>query len=159
MKKVIRLASAALRNPKVVKRSIIAAIALSVIAIPYAGCFHYTTPGHVGIMRNIVTGDLELDKPGWNLSAPWVKVTKAETRPQRVCVTSAGRGYNCKLVQFHSDRFREFVETEGFRYYWFANRFSFNFGYDEEYRGFRDLLRGYAFSAKKYPFVSVIESY
>ncbi len=32
-------------------------------------------------------------------------------------------------------------------------------GYDEEYRGVKDLMRGYTYSAKKYPFVEIIQEY
>ena len=110
----------------------------------YLMCLHYTEVGQVGIMRNVVTGDMTLDSPGWNVSPPWVLVSKVDTRPMRVCVTSAGRGFNCKLVQFIPAEFEEFVAVEGFRYWWWANRLSFNWGYDEEYRGMRDLMRGYA---------------
>ncbi len=72
---------------------------------------------------------------------------------------SAGRGYSAKLVQFQPDAWREFVAIEGFRYYWWANRFSLNFGYSEEYRGMRDILRGYAYSPKSYTFIKVLEEY
>lgn len=120
---------------------------------------HYTEPTQVGIVRNWVTGELKLDTPGWNVTAPWVTVAKIDTRPIRVCVTSAGRGFSCKLVEFQSEAYREFVEAEGLYYYWWANRLSFNFGYDDEYRGVRDLLRGYAYSVRQYPFVKVLREY
>lgn len=125
----------------------------------FLACLHYTEVGEVGVMRNVVNGRLELDTPGWHFSPPWVLVSHADTRPMRVCVTSAGRGYNCKLVQFVPEFYEEFVATEGFRYWWWANRLSFNWGYEEEYRGFRDLMRGYAYSAKQYPFVQVLTVY
>lgn len=125
----------------------------------YLFCVHYSGITQVGIMRNVATGELELDHPGWNLSAPWVQVAKVDTRPVRVCVTTAGRGFNCKLVEFVPGEFKKFVEIEGLYYYWWANRFSINFGYDEEYRGMKDLLRGYAYSVKKYSFVRVLRDY
>ena len=86
-------------------------------------------------------------------------MARVDTQPTRVCVASASRAYNCKLVQFNASEFRLFVKTEGFHYYWWYNRLSINFGYDEEYRGLRDILRGYAFAAKQYPFVTTIRSY
>lgn len=131
----------------------------AIIFACYLAFFHYTEPTQVGIMRNLVTGELKLDTPGWNVTSPWVSVAKLDTRPTRVCVTTAGRGFNCKLIRFEPGAFKEFVATEGFYYYWWANRLSFNFGYDDEYRGARDLLRGYAYSVKRYPFVTVLRDY
>lgn len=122
--------------------------------------FHYLYYKEVGISYNIFNGEVVLlNKGGWNVLPPWKLVSKIDTKPIRVCITSAGRGFNCKLVQFQPGSYRQFVETEGFRLYWWANRFSFNWGYDEEYRGIKDILRGYTFSAKKYPFVVVVEEY
>lgn len=39
------------------------------------------------------------------------------------------------------------------------NRFSFNGSYPEEYRGWRDVMRGYAYSTKRYPFIKILEEY
>lgn len=133
-------------------------LVVAVLAV-YTLCFHYTPYGTVGIMRDITTGVVSLDHPGMNFTAPWVRVAKMPTTPVRVCVSSASRAYNCKLVQFEPSTYEEFVATEGFRYYWWDNRFSYNGGYDDEYRGAKDLLRGYTFSAKTYPFVTVLNDY
>lgn len=128
-------------------------------AICYLLFFNYLEPYEVGIARNAFTGEIVLQKGGMHLTAPWVRVATIDTRPQRVCVTTTGRGFNCLLVAFDPVAYKEFVAVEGFRYYWWANRFSFNSGYHEEYRGMRDLLRGYAYSVKKYPFITIIRSY
>lgn len=118
---------------------------------------HYTEPTELGIMRNMFTGTTQCDTPGWHFSAPWVLVAKVDLRPTRVCVSSSSRSVNCRLVQFEPHAWEEFVQTEGFRYYWWANRISFNWGYEEEYRGFRDILRGYAYSSTPYDFVTVLQ--
>ncbi len=137
------------------------AICLGIVACLYLACIHYTEPNEVAIVRNWITGELELDnQAGFNCTPPWVTVAIIDIRPARVCLTSAGHAaFNCKLVQFEPRAYQEFIATEGFRYYWFANRFSFNFGYHDEYRGMRDILRGYAFSAKHYSFVRILEEY
>lgn len=136
------------------------AILLILFCFLYFPFVHYLEPHQAGIGWNLMTGELWLTtKGGWYLSPPWTLVSRIDTRPQRVCVTSATRAVNCRLVEFETQYFREFVVTEGFRYYWFSNRISFNFGYEEEYRGWRDILRGYAFSIKKYQFISVIQEY
>lgn len=134
-------------------------VILAILAALYLACVHYTEPTEIGIVRNLVTGELRLDTSGWNLTPPWVSVAHVDTRPMRVCVTSAGRGFHCKLVQFEPAAYRTFVVTEGFRYYWWSNRLSFNLGYDEEYRGVKDLLRGHAYGAQRYPFVTVLKDY
>lgn len=114
----------------------------------------------VGIARNLVTGEAKLqDRGGYHFTAPWVQVARIDARPFRVCITSATRAFNCKLVQFELSAYKEFVTVQGFQYYWWANRISFNFGYAEEYRGMKDILRGYAYGVKKYPFIMVLRYY
>ncbi len=126
----------------------------------YVACMNYLDFHQVGIARNVLTGDLWLQsKGGWYVTPPWVFVARVDTRPVRVVVSSAGLGYSAKLVQFRPEYYRDFVMTEGFRYYWWANRFSFNWGYDEEHRGMPDILRGYAYSSRQYPFVTVLQEF
>ena len=99
-------------------------------------------------------------RAGWYVHAPWVFVSTIDTRPQRVCISSSARAaMNCRLVQFNPDEYRSFIRTQGFGFYWWNNRLSFNTGHREEYRGFRDVLRGYAFSAQQYEFVTILEQY
>lgn len=140
-------------------RAVIGGMFLSVTFLVYLAFFHYSEPTQVGVVRNWITGEVRLDTPGWNITPLWVSVAKIDKRPMRVCVTTAGRGFNCKLVQFEASAYKEFVVVEGFYYYWWANRISVNFGYKEEYRGVSDLLRGYAYSVKKYPFVRTVRDY
>lgn len=141
------------------KVAVIVGMFCSVMCLVYFPFFHYSEPTQVGITRNWITGDVRLDTSGWNVTPPWVSVAKIDKRPMRVCVTTAGRGFNCKLVQFEPNAFKEFIAVEGFYYYWWANRVSFNFGYNEEYRGMNDLLRGYAYGIKKYPFITIVRDY
>jgi hypothetical protein len=113
-----------------------------------------------GIAWSFTTGEMWLQEPGFHVTTPWTLVARVDLRPQRVCITSAGHAaFNCKLVQFQAAHWREFIRVEGWRYYWLANRLSLNLGYREEYRGFRDILRGYAFSAQHYPFVAILEEF
>jgi hypothetical protein len=135
-----------------------------VIFISYLAFVNYLEPYQVGVARNLVSGEVSLQNPlkdrgGFYLTAPWVQVARIDTRPMRVCITSSARAFNCKLVQFEPSAYKEFVAVQGFRYYWWANRISLNFGYTEEYRGVKDLLRGYAFGVKQYPFVTVLRDY
>jgi hypothetical protein len=130
---------------------------MAVLLLFYLPFFHYTDAHEVGIKRNQLDGTLSIDTPGFNITAPWIFVAKMETRPQRVCVESAAKVINCKLAIFRPTEYLEFVQREGFRYYWWDNRISFNSAYAEEYRGSRDLIRGYAFSTAKQNFVEVIQ--
>lgn len=142
------------------KRVVIPATALLLSWLLYASFVTHNEPTELGIARNLVSGQMWLQEGGgFFVNPPWVWVARVDTRPVRVAVTSAGRGYSAKLVQFDKKGWKEFVALEGWRYYWLANRLSFNFGYDEEYRGMRDILRGYAYSPKNYPFLVVLEEY
>lgn len=135
-------------------------IVFSVIFFFYFSFLNYTDPTELGIVRNEITGETWTQETGgWKITWPWVLVSVVDVRPIRVAVHSSGHGYCAKLVQFKKDQWKEFIATEGFYYYWWANRFSFNSGYNEEYRGMKDLMRGYAFSAKKYPFIEILNEY
>ncbi len=138
---------------------IVGALAFALFGFIYLPFLNYVEPFEEGVAWNFVKGELYLQKKGWNVTPPWVLVARVDARPMRVCITTAGRGFNCKLVQFEPAHFKEFVQTEGFYYYWWANRISFNMGYAEEYRGERDMLRGYAYSVKPYPFVTTLRDY
>ncbi len=120
---------------------------------------NYNEPTQIGIARNMVSGEMWEQGGGLHIKPPWVWVVRIDTRPVRVGVLSGGRGYSGKLVQFDKQHWREFVAVEGWRYYWFSNRISFNMSYDEEYRGMKDILRGYAYGAKKYPFIVILQEY
>lgn len=114
----------------------------------------YIEQGELGLTWNSLTGELGTQEVGFHVSSPFTLVSVVETRPQRVCITSSAHAApNCRLVQFVPERYKEFLAVEGWRYYWFDNLISFNSGHEETYRGFRDVLRGYAFSAQEYPFV------
>ncbi len=142
-------------------RRVVLSVLLGVFVF-YLVFFNHTEAYEVGIAWNRFSGELTLqdtESGSYHLTAPWVMVARIDTRPTRVCITSTTKAFNCKLVKFESSAFREFVKTQGFYYYWWSNRVSFNFGYPEEYRGMKDILRGYAFGAESYPFITIIEGY
>lgn len=137
----------------------VAGLSLVVFLAPYLAFVHHTDRHQAALMFDHFSGELSLDSvPGFTFSSPWVQVSRLDTRPKRVCITTTARAFNCKLVQFQPKYYREFAATQGFYYYWWANRISFNFGYDT-YRGLRDILRGYAFGESQYPFISILEKY
>lgn len=142
------------------KLVLIAGTVLVILGLCYLSCLSFLDQYHVGLTRNLATGAVTCDtRGGFHFSWPWVQVSRIDTRPARVCLTSASKAFNCKLVKFEPRAFAEFIRVQGFQYYWWANRLSFNSGYNEEYRGMRDLLRGYAFGIKQYPFVTTLEDY
>lgn len=120
---------------------------------------NHVEPGEVGIERNILSGEMSLQTAGWHFTSPFSRVARIDIRPMRVSITTSGHGYSSKLVRFNTDEWELFVKTEGFRYYWWDNRLSFNSGYAEEYRGLRDIIRGYAYSDIIPPFIIVENSY
>lgn len=116
---------------------------------------HYNQIHHVSVSRNLFTGELILDESkGIKFSAPWVQVIKFDTRPFKVCIDCSCSNINCKLIAFNSVGWEDFLNREGFKYFWFKNRISFNSGNKMEYRGIRHVLRGYAFD-KEYSFLTV----
>ena len=123
-------------------------ISMTTVIIFYVAFITHIEPSERGIARNWITGELILLDPGWHAYSPWTWVAIVDIRPIRVSVQSAGRGFSAKLVQFDLAGWREFVQTEGWRYYWWSNRLSFNWGQAEEHRGMKDILRGYAYGHK-----------
>lgn len=144
------------------RKRIIVVIALVImgLVVIYNLFFHHQDTYEVGIARNQLTGEVTLiDTAGFNRNYPWVWVSVIDTRPTRVCLTTTARAFNCKLVQFDPVYYRDFVAVEGWSFYWWSNRLSFNYGYSDEYRGIRDILRGHAYGTKHYPFLKVLEEY
>ena len=141
--------------------SIVAVSLAATLGILLIGTVNYLEPIEVGLTWNPLTGERGLQKrAGWHLTPPWVMESTVSTSPERLCLTSATHSaVNCRLVQFVPEHYRDFLEVEGFRWYWWSNRFSFNSGYHEEYRGVRDVLRGYAFSSQQYQFIRVLREY
>ncbi len=134
---------------------------VSIIAIIIFTCYlsfyHYTDSYEFGITFNVFTGELKSDqRAGHHLTLPWVLATKIDTRPQRVCITSATRNMDCRLVQFDTTQWKELIKFEGFRYYWWYNRFSFNSD-QETYRGIRNLLLGHSYGKSRGSFVKIIQ--
>lgn len=118
---------------------------------------HYNNTHHVSISRNFFTGEIKLDTTkGIKFSHAWVQVIKFDTRPIKVCIDCSCSNINCRLIAFNPNGWQEFINREGFKYFWFKNRFSFNSGQEHEYRGIKHVLRGYAYD-KKYSFITELE--
>jgi hypothetical protein len=134
-------------------------IVLALLCCFRMACLTYCEPTQIGIARNLISGRTWMMGGGWHAKYPWVIVPLIDTKPMRVSVDSAGHGYSAKLVQFVPEEWESFVQTEGFYLWWFANRLSFNAGYRDEHRGMKDILRGYAYGSKKYPFLRILTEF
>lgn len=128
--------------------------------ISYCLFINYLRTSEIGLARNFFSNRVWMqEKKGFNITLPWVQVARVDINPMRVSIDSGGKGYSAKLVQFDPRYWEDFVKTEGWRYYWWTNRLSFNWGYKEEHRGMKDILRGYAYDSREYPFVVCISKY
>lgn len=124
----------------------------------YMPCIYHIDTNELGVEWNPIKGELRADSvPGYYVSAPWERVSKIDLRPQRVTISTTANCLNYKLVAFDRRYWREFVNTQGFGYWWWNNRLSFNAGYGEESRGFKDVMRGYAYSRSRYKFVILLK--
>lgn len=128
------------------------------ILILWALTFSWNSVHHISFERNLISGTLQIDTtPGPKITYPWVQVSKIDTRPVRVCVQCQCHNMTCNLVSFDRNGWMDFIDREGFGYYWWRNRFSYNSGHDIEYRGVNDILMGYSMDGNKYTFLKVHE--
>lgn len=137
-------------------KNVIASVSLTLLFF-YLSCYHYTRSHEFGLVYNLITGEVKPDgRSGHHLSYPWVLAAKIDARPIRVCIASVSRNLNCRLVKFDTSQYRELIKTEGFRYYWWYNRLSFNSG-QETYRGTANLLLGHSYGINRGSFVIILE--
>ena len=126
------------------------------LLMSYFMFFNYVDVHESTISYNVITGETKVDTlTGANFTYPWVLVNQIDTRPRRICVTTSSRNFNCMLVSFDPKGYKEFVEVEGFYYFWWANRISYNMGHDQEYRGMDNLILGYSFDNTKRSFIKI----
>lgn len=131
-------------------------IAAAIVIATWSLFFHWTGTHQVAITRNVFTGELVLDNvPGIDVSWPWVQVSRIDIRPHRLCIDCDCRALNCRLVEFDESGWLDFVNREGFKYYWWSNRFSYNSGAKQEYRGMAFILRGYMSDGQPHPFLKI----
>jgi hypothetical protein len=142
----------------VVKKKVkIIFVIIGVVFLLYLSCYHYTDSYEFGMTQNFFTGEVKPDgHAGRHITYPWVLATKIDTRPHRVSIASATRNLNCRLVQFDPSKYQELIRIEGFHYYWWYNRFSFNSG-QETYRGVDNLLLGHSYGNNRGSFVKIIQ--
>ena len=125
--------------------------------VVYLSCYHYTDNYEFGITYNWTSGVIIGDShTGHHFTPPWVLETSIDIRPHKVCIASASKNMNCRLVQFDPSKYKDLIAKEGFRYYWWYNRFSFNWSQDT-YRGVDNLLLGHAYGVNRCDCVVVLQ--
>jgi hypothetical protein len=128
----------------------------SLLAVFYLSSVYYLGIHQVAITYNKKTGNTMLiKKAGFHIAPPWILASRIDTRPRKYCIPSIAKTATCKLASFRPEEYRSFVYQQGFRYYWWANRISVNFGNNQEYRGMNNILLGYVFSEKEFPFLEI----
>lgn len=132
-------------------------VTVTALFLCYLMFYHHSESYEFVITRNIITGDSKPDShTGHHFTWPWVLAAKIDTRPHKVCIASASRNMNCRLVQFDTSKWEELLAYEGFHYYWWYNRFSFNWS-QETYRGVDNLLLGHSFGRTRGSFVKILQ--
>lgn len=91
----------------------------------------------IGVSYNSMTGELNKQEVGWHFTPPWVRVIYIPTIPIRVDFDRYSRFLLPKLVQFNTKYYKEFIQVEGFHYFF----------------DFSMVLREYAFSDNKWDFI------
>lgn len=138
------------------KRPKLIGLVFSLVLLFWLSFFSYTDSYHYSIGRNLITGEVWISEPsGMSISSPWTQISRIDIRPIRSCIDCSCNNINCKLISFNPNGYLEFIEKEGFEYYWWRNRFSFNYGNKFEYRGLSNILRGYSFDEIQYGFLTI----
>ena len=136
-------------------RSLVCLAAALVIA------FYFFFTNHIGIQEFGVaydswTGEVTIQKTGWHITGPQVQVAPVSTLPIQVCLNSGARLLNCKLVRFKESGIQDFVKEQGFHYYGNTSWGQQN-GCASSCAGMANILKGYAYSGKPWPFLEILE--
>lgn len=128
------------------RRIVIAASAVLLAAFTFYTLFlNHVEINEVGVAYNSIGGKVWIQsRPGWYLTSLTVKVANISTLPQQVQVYSQAKVLNYKIVRFNPDGIDEFIRLQGFEYY-------------EVGGSMNNILTGYAFSGRRYPFLDVLQ--
>ena len=130
-----------------------------ILFLSYCTFYYHSYSWEFVITRNIISGETKPEvRSGHHFTLPWVLASKIDTRPHKVCIASASRNMNCRLVQFDTSQWKNLLEYEGFYYYWWYNRISFSLSQDN-YRGVDNLLLGHAYGKTRGSFVKILEDF
>ena len=110
----------------------------------YTLCLNHIEVNEIGVTYNAWNGNVSVqDHPGWYTTSPFVKVVALSTLPHRVMIPSSAVIINTKIVRFKKEGVHEFIRMQGFSY--------------TLSQSLENILMGYAFSNKEYPFLEVMQ--
>lgn len=124
----------------------LAALGVLILAcfIFYCACLNHVGINEVGVAYNSIGGNVWVQAhPGWYLTSPTVEVANITTLPMKVAIPSEAKVINTKIVRFNPHGVDEFIRLQGFSYF--------------SDQGMENILMGYAFSGKSYPFMDVLQ--
>ena len=124
--------------------SIIGGVFLAGILGFYFACLNHVHINEIGVAYNAMNGSVAVQEhPGWYLTNPFVQVACFSTLPHQVTIPSKAVVINTKIVRFKKEGVDEFIRLQGFSY-------SLSESFD-------NILMGYAFSGREYPFLEVMQ--
>ena len=131
-------------------------LAIALVVAFYIFCVNHVSNQAIGIAQNVSTGEVTVMKSGWHVTGPQVQVASVSTLPTQVCLNSGARLLNCKLVRFKEVGVQDFVREQGFHYYG-GTALSQQNGCLSGCTGMANILKGYAYSGKSWPFLEILE--
>ena len=110
----------------------------------YIFCLNHVHINEIGVAYNAFNGKVDIqDNPGWHVTTPFVQVVTLSTLPHQVTIPSSAVVINTKIVRFKKEGVGEFIRLQGFSY--------------SLSQSFDNILMGYAFSGKEYPFLEIMQ--
>ena len=121
-----------------------AGVSLALVLAFYCFCLNHVDINEIGVAYNCYSGKVEVqDHPGFYVTSPFVQVVTLSTLPHKVSIPSGAVVINTKIVRFKPEGIDEFIRLQGF---------SYGLG-----QSFDNILMGYAFSGKAYPFLEIMQ--
>lgn len=132
------------------------ALVVGLIIPFYFFCANHVGIQEIGVAYDSWSGEVTIQKTGWHVTGPQVQVATVSTLPTQVCLNSGARLLNCKLVRFKEAGIQDFVREQGFHYYG-GTSMSSQSGCLSGCTGMANILKGYAYSGKTWPFLEILE--
>lgn len=106
---------------------------------------NHVSINEVGVAYNSMNGQITVqDQPGWYTTSPLTFVTTFSTLPMKVTIPSNANVINTKVVRFKPEGVQEYIRMQGFS--WKLSESSLE-----------NILLGYAYSGKSYPFLEIVQ--
>lgn len=110
----------------------------------YIACLNHVEINEIGVAYNSYDGKVTIqENPGWYVTSPFVRVVALSTVAHQVSIPSGAKVINTKIVRFKREGVEEFIRLQGFSI--------------TLHDSFDNILMGYAFSGKSYPFLEIMQ--